>query len=329
MATWYPAGPAATAYSDAMPRRLSSALDLVDLPPAEVEAFFATEQPERVVALVHDLDDRQVGRLVAVPHVRESAVRLVLARLGEFALPQALAAVKGVVEFEVDVPGGAPERHLLVFDGAGVAVSPNAEEDPDVTVSMAALDFVRLVSGGSSAAILLLGGRLRVSGDEELALRVGGVFQVPGQPGVAVDPSAVDPVEAAAAVKGVKDVVLDRVMSGAFREVVLDQIITRMPDFLDERKAGQHRLTVGFRVEGRPDGGSDRVVVHVDRGTCRAARDTDGDRDATLLLDGTQFLKLVLGHLNPVTAVMRGSIKVKGDVNAALRLHRLMRIPGS
>ena len=329
MTTGYPARPGATAYSDAMPRRLRSALDLVDLPPAEVEEFFATEQPEVVVALVHDLDDRQVGRLVAVPHVRESAVRLVLARLGEFALPEALATVKGVVEFEVDVPGGAPERHLLVFDGAGVAVSPTGDEAPDVTVSMAALDFVRLVSGGSTAAILLLGGRLRVSGDEKLALRVGGVFQVPGRPGVAVDPSAVDPVEAAAAVRGVKDAVLDRVMTGGFREVVLDQVITRMPDFLDERKARQHRLTVGFRVAGRPDGGSDRVVVHVDRGTCRVERDTDGDRDATLLLDGTQFLKLVLGHLNPVTAVMRGSIKVKGDVNAALRLHRLMRIPGS
>jgi putative sterol carrier protein len=329
MATSYPAASAATAYSDAMPRRLASALDLVDLTPEEVEQFFATEDPERIVALVHDLDDRQVGRLVAAPHVRESAVRLVLARLGEFALPEALAAVKGVVAFEVDVPKGEAERHLLVFDGSGVEVCPPGDTDPDVTVSTAALDFVRLVSGGSNAAILLLGGRLRVSGDEELALRVGGVFQVPGRPGVAVDPAAVDPGEAAVAIKGVPDATLDRVMSGGFREVVLDQIVTRMPEFLDERKARQHRLTVGFRIDGRPDGGSDRVVLSVDRGTCRAERDTDGERDATLLLDGTQFLKLVLGHLNPVTAVMRGSIKVKGDVNAALRLHRLMRVPGS
>ena len=330
MATWYPARPGATAYSDAMPRRLRSALDLVDLPPAEVEEFFATEQPEVVVALVHDLDDRQVGRLVAVPHVRESAVRLVLARLGEFALPEALAAVKGVVEFEVDVPGGGPERHLLVFDGAGVAVSPHRRRGPgrDGVDGRARLRAARLrrqqrrdpAARRTAAAS---------SGDEELALRVGGVFQVPGRPGVAVDPSAVDPREAAVATKGVQDAALDRVMSGGFREVVLDQIVTRMPDFLDARKAREHRLTVGFRIAGRPDGGSDRVVVHVDRGTCRTERDTDGDRDATLLLDGTQFLKLVLGHLNPVTAVMRGSIKVKGDVNAALRLHRLMRIPGS
>jgi putative sterol carrier protein len=69
--------------------------------------------------------------------------------------------------------------------------------------------------------------------------------------------------------------------------------------------------------------------VYVDQGSCRVERDGEGDRDATVVLGGAQFLKLVLGHLNPVTAVMRGSIKVKGDVKAALRLHKVMRIPGT
>ncbi len=89
-------------------------------------------------------------------------------------------------------------------------------------------------------------------------------------------------------------------------EVVLDQVITRMPDFLDAEKAAKHTFAVGFRVDGRPDGDSDRVVVYVDQGSCRVERDGEGDRDATIVLGGTQFLKLVLGHLNPVTAVMRG-----------------------
>ena len=68
--------------------------------------------------------------------------------------------------------------------------------------------------------------------------------------------------------------------------------------------------------------------MYVDRGRCRAERDADGDRDATLVLGGGQFLKLVTGHLNPVTGVVRGALKVKGDLNAALTLYRIMRIPG-
>ena len=154
---------------------------------------------------------------------------------------------------------------------------------------------------------------------------------MPGQPGVAVDPAAVDPAEAAVAIKGVPDATLDRVMSGGFREVVLDQIVTRMPEFLDEQQGPAAPAHGGLprrrptRRRQRPGGPARRR-----RAPCSAERDTDGERDATLLLDGTQFLKLVLGHLNPVTAVMRGSIKVKGDVNAALSgCTRLMRIPGS
>ena len=308
---------------------LTSALQLADLPAGEVDAFFATEDPERIVALVHDLSDRDLRRLVDVPHVRESAVRHVLGRLGEFALPGPLAEVKGVVEFRVDVPRRKPERHALLFDGAGVITVAADEHRPDVTIAMAAADFVRLVSGSHNAALLLLGDRLRVEGDEVLALRVGGVFQVPGQPGVAVDPSAVDPDQVAAVLAGVKDAHLERLMSGGFREVVLEQVFTRLPEFLDEQKAAKQRLAVGFRIGGRPDGGADRVTVYVDRGVCRAERDAEGERDATLVLGGAQFLKLVTGHLNPVTGVVRGALKVRGDLNAALTLYRIMRIPGT
>ncbi len=308
---------------------VTSALQLADLPVEEVEAFFASEHPERIVALVDELSDRDLLRLVDIAHLRESAVRHVLGRLGEFALPGPLAEVKGVVEFRVEVPRGRPERHALLFDDAGVVVVPAGEHRPDVTIAMAALDFLRLVSGGRNAALLLLGDRLRVEGDEMLALRVGGVFQVPGQPGVAVDPSEVDPEQAAAVLAGVKDAHLDRLMSGGFREVVLEQVFARLPEFLDEGKAAKHRLAVGFRIAGRPDGGADRVTVYVEQGVCRAERDAEGERDATLVLGGAQFLKLVTGHLNPVTAVMRGALKVRGDLNAALTLHRIMRIPGS
>ena len=307
--------------------RVSSALDLLDLTPDEANGFFATEDAERVVGLVDALTDRELARLVDVPHLRTSAVRHVLGRLGEFALPEPLAEVEGVVEFRVDVPQGPSEVHLLAFDGEGVAAAP-AGMQPDVTISLAALDFVRMVSGGRNAALLLLGDRLRVDGDEQLALRVGGVFRVPGRPGVAVDPSAVDPEQAALVLKGVKDRHLDRLMSGGFREVVLDQVFTRLPEFLDAQRAADASLAVAFRIDGRPDGGSDRVTVYVDRGSCRAERDADGDRDATLVLGGAQFLKLVTGHLNPVSGVVRGALKVKGDLNAALTLYRIMRIPG-
>jgi putative sterol carrier protein len=118
-------------------------------------------------------------------------------------------------------------------------------------------------------------------------------------------------------------------MAGGFRPVVLEQVFTRFPEFLDTSKAAGHALTVGFKI-ARDGGEADRYVVRIEDGVCRVdvAPDPDGHRDATLILGGADFLKLVTGHLSPVAGVMRGAIKVRGDVAAALTLHRIMRIPG-
>ncbi len=306
----------------------TSLLQLADLPAAEVERFFAEEDPERIVALADAASDEQLRTLVDRAEVRDAAVHHVLHRLGEFAIPERLAAVNGVVEFVVDVPRGPQERHALVFDGHTVAVLEGDTPQVDVTIETEILDFVRLISGGRNAALLLLGGRLRVVGDEALALAVGGVFQVPGKPGVAVDPAAVDPDEVARVLKDAKDAHLREVMAGGFRDVVLEQVFTRFPQFLDARKAAKHTLHVGFTITGRPDGGSDRYLVHVVDGACRVEPGGAEGRDATITLSGADFLKLVTGHLSPVMGVMRGAVKVRGDVSRALLLHKIMRIPG-
>lgn len=307
---------------------ITSLLELADAPAAVVDRFFAEEDPERIVALVDAATDEELRRLVRRAEVRHAAVHHVLHRLGEFALPDRLRRVNGVVEFAVDVPDGPQERHALVFDGQTVAVLEGDAPEPDVTIETGILDFVRLVSGGVNAALLLLGGRLRVVGDEPLALAVGGVFQVPGKPGVAVDPAEVDPEQVARVLGRTRDGHLAEVMAGGLRDVVLEQVFARFPEFLDTRKAAKHTLHVGFAITGRADGGADRYVVHVVDGTCRVEAGEGDGRDATVTLSGADFLRLVTGHLSPVRGVMRGAVKVRGDLSRALLLHKIMRIPG-
>jgi len=310
---------------------VTSARALATMPADEVDRWFATEHPERIVALVAALSDKDLDRLVALPHLREPAVRHVLGRLPEFALPGPLAKVSGLVEFAIEVPRADPERHALRFGDGTVSRVPVGEQPADVIVGLAAADFVRLVTGTRNAALLLLADRLRVRGDEMLALRVGGLFQVPGRPGVAVDPAEVDPEAAALVLRRAKDAHLRRLMEGGFRDVVLQQIFERLPEFLDGEQAVGHSLDVGFTVTGRPDGTADRRAVRVHDGTCTVEEASGGEsgRDAVVTAHGADFLKLVTGNLNPVLGVVRGALKVRGDVTAALTLHRIMRVPGS
>jgi putative sterol carrier protein len=311
-----------------MPEQPTTVTELAALSPAEADRYFAEEDPEVLVALVGDASDQELRRLVGTEHVRQAAVTHILGRLAEFAVPERLALVDGVVEFCVDVPDGDPERHGLVFSAGSLTVAEPGGYEPDVTLALGALEFARLVTGGENAALLLLADRLRVIGDADLALRMGGVFRVPGRPGVAVDPADVDPAEVARVLGTVTDAHLREVMAGGFRDVILAQVFDRFPEFLDAEKAREHRLSIGFTIRGRADGEADRWVVHVADGRCRV--EPGGEhRQATIATDGASFLKLVTGHLNPVKGVMGGALKVRGDLAAALTLHKIMRIPGA
>ena len=84
-----------------------------------------------------------------------------------------------MVRFELARSKKDIERHTARF--AHGAVTLDAEADPDVTIAADIVDFVRLVTGQSNAALLYLGGHLRIEGEEMLALAVGTVFTVPGQ----------------------------------------------------------------------------------------------------------------------------------------------------
>ena len=86
---------------------------------------------------------------------------------------------------------------------------------------------------------------------------------------------------------------------------------------------------MGFRIGGRKDGDVDRYVVHVADGACTIETSPpEGQRrDATITVEGTDFLRLALGQLHPVRGVLTGALKVKGDRAKALALNAVMVPP--
>lgn len=306
---------------------------LAGLSEEELDRFFYESDAELIVKLVAATSDRDLERLLGDEVVREVAVGSVLSRLDEYAVEERLAEIDGTVVFRLRLPKHGEETYVLEFADRGVTVEPPGQHKADVTIACDLLDFVRLVTGSVNAALLYLGDRLAISGDEMLALAVGGVFRVPGTEAVAVDPTALDPVDVAVAIAKVKDAHLRAVMAGGLREVVLTEVFRRMPDYVHAEKAQRHEITVGFKIGGRRDGEVDRYIVTLSGGRATVERvigqSADRERDATIALDGAQFLKLVTGRLNPVTGVMRGQVKVRGDVKAALTFSDLMEIPSA
>lgn len=48
-----------------------------------------------------------------------------------------------------------------------------------------------------------------------------------------------------------------------------------------------------------------------------------GDADVTLITSAETFAKIAAGEQNPTTAYMTGKLKIKGDLNAAMKLQKL------
>ena len=294
-------------------------------------AFFAETDPVVVVEAVRATSDEQLLELIGRDDVRPLAVAAVVSRMHEYAVPERLAAIKGVVRFDLERRGELLERHGLVFDRGALKHLPEIREDEavDVVLRTSVLRFIRLVSGEKNAGLEFLAGTVDIDGDAKLALGIGGLFRVPGTDDVAVDPKRLDPVDVATALKGTKSEHLRKVMASGFRPIVLDEIFRRLPSFLNNRKARNADLTIGFRLEGRPDGEVDRYVVRVVGGeaTVTAGAEEGSERDATVSCEAHEFLRLATGHLSAITGVLRGQLKVKGDKAKAVQLSSVIDFP--
>jgi putative sterol carrier protein len=299
----------------------------------EAAAYFSEVDPELLVAEIAALGDEELLEILKRDQVRPAAVEGVLSRLEEFAISERLADVHGVVRFDLQRREVLLERHALRFAGGHVVPLPHVDDDvaPDVVLRTSLLRFVRLVSGERNAGLEYLSGKLDIEGDAGLALAVGGLFRVPGTGAVAVDPTTLDPVDVATALKGVPGDHLRRVMSGGFRPVVLGEVFRRLPDFVDPGRAAKADLSIGFRLTGHPSGEVERYVVEIRGGLATVtggAESAEGERrDATVTVAGHDFLRLATGHLSAVTGVLKGQLKVKGDKAKALQLVSLLDIP--
>ena len=78
----------------------------------------------------------------------------------------------------------------------------------------------------------------------------------------------------------------------------------------------------GRRFDGslKFDCGEDGVVILADSGVSTVDRETD----CALRLSTENLQRLLVGKLNPMTAVMMGKIKISGEVPTALRLAKLL-----
>jgi putative sterol carrier protein len=123
---------------------------------------------------------------------------------------------------------------------------------------------------------------------------------------------------------------LEQLMRSPARRAVLDGIFWQMPRQVDAKHAAGVTTAVLWNITGRSDDGVDRYLLTVDNGQARTEREPKAvDPRLTITIDGVEFLRLISGNSDPMSAYFKGRIQLAGDIMVAAQLAQLFRLPGA
>lgn len=85
------------------------------------------------------------------------------------------AGTNAVIQYEITGEGGGT-WHATIKDGA-CAVKEGTAQNPTLTLTMSAQDWLDMTVGKQSGQMLFMSGKLKLKGDMGLAMKLGSMFQ--------------------------------------------------------------------------------------------------------------------------------------------------------
>jgi putative sterol carrier protein len=107
-------------------------------------------------------------------------------------------------------------------------------------------------------------------------------------------------------------------------DLTAEQLFEQMPSFLDASKAAGVTASYLFELSGAQAG---TWWVKVENGTATSGKGSIDNPTTTIIADAEDWVKIATGKLNATTAFMSGKLKIKGDMNMALKLQGLFKQP--
>ena len=99
-------------------------------------------------------------------------------------------------------------------------------------------------------------------------------------------------------------------------------IFAKTAQNLISEKAGDMKAAVAFDLSG-PDGG--QWTVKIADGACTVEEGIADGADATISMEGSDYVDMMTGKLNPMMAFMGGKVKVSGDLNTVMKFQTMFK----
>ncbi|VAW34328.1 hypothetical protein MNBD_CHLOROFLEXI01-2962 [hydrothermal vent metagenome] len=99
-------------------------------------------------------------------------------------------------------------------------------------------------------------------------------------------------------------------------------IFAKTAENLIADKAGDMNAAVAFDLSG-DDGG--QWTVKIADGSCTVEDGIAEGADATISMEGSDYVDMMTGKLNPMMAFMGGKVKVSGDLDTVMKFQTMFK----
>ncbi|MGH3718779.1 MAG: SCP2 sterol-binding domain-containing protein [Pseudonocardiaceae bacterium] len=166
------------------PRTLSTAEFARLLAPAADNGISAMD-PWAFTRLIKHASAGQLDAVLGDPTLRRALLNRIFSRMaGEFR-PESAPGRDSAIHWRItDGPGGEEVYETWITGTRGpstprCSTSNEPSHDPRVTLTMSGEQFLKLVSGNSSPAMMLVMGKVKLDGDIGFAARLPTIFDMP------------------------------------------------------------------------------------------------------------------------------------------------------
>jgi putative sterol carrier protein len=140
---------------------------------------YADITPTEFARLVKATPESEMHKLLTGDH-RKAVLDGIFARMPESFRAGRAADLDAVIQWTITGgPNGSDTYEIRIADGVCTTSATPSTDRPRLGITVAPVDFVRVVSGNANPAFMFMTGKLKAKGDMGLAVSIPTLFEVP------------------------------------------------------------------------------------------------------------------------------------------------------
>lgn len=142
-------------------------------------ANLASVDPKEFAKLVKSTPDATIKEALQSDQ-RNKILDEIFSRMPGLFRPDRAGSTNAVIHWNVgDRPDGGADTYELVIADGKCTLSPAPEHDPKLSLTLGAVEFVKVVTGSANPVMMFMTGKLKAKGDLGLAANIANLFDIP------------------------------------------------------------------------------------------------------------------------------------------------------